>query len=392
MSATRATSLDKAEPQPSRHQAGSTQSAGQTTDEGKGRIFPCESCGADLTFHIGQQRLKCTYCGFEKEIDLPAEQEVAEQDFQAMLARLRERHESDQPASTPQSEVRCESCGGTVIFVGTLTSSECPYCASPIQREDAHTAAQRIPVDGVLAFRISQKVAQNNLKEWVESRWFAPNDFVERGVSGKLNGVYLPYWTFDTLTFTRYAGQRGEHYWVTVGTGKRKRRVRRTRWSPAAGAFQRFFDDVLVLATTGLRRDLMESLEPWPLVDCVPFNQQMLAGFLARTYEIELDDGFTEARQRIDRALRHDVQRRIGGDEQRIDSLRSRYDAIQFKHLLLPVWLLVYRYNDRTFQVMINATTGEVQGERPYSWVKIAVCTVAAAAVGAALAFVFSQT
>lgn len=391
MSATPTTSRDGTKLQVSEHQAGSTRSAGQTTDEGKGRIFPCEGCGADLTFHIGQQRLKCSYCGFEKEIELPTDQEVAEQDFHSMLARLREWHESDQPDESGQSEVRCESCGGTVVFVGTLTSSECPYCASPIQRENVHTAAKRIPVDGVLAFRVTQKDAQQHLGKWVKSRWFAPNDFVERGVSGKLNGIYLPYWTFDTLTFTRYSGQRGEHYWVTVGTGKQRRRVRRTRWYPAAGEFQRFFDDVLVLATAGLRTDLMESLEPWPLAKCVPFNQQMLAGFLARTYEIELDEGFVDARERIDRSLKNDVRQRIGGDEQRIDSIRSQYDAIQFKHLLLPVWLLAYRYKDRVFQVMINATTGEVQGERPYSWVKITLCVLGGITLAAMLGVVFSQ-
>ena len=32
-----------------------TLDAGRTFDEGTGRIFPCESCGADLEFHIGDQ-------------------------------------------------------------------------------------------------------------------------------------------------------------------------------------------------------------------------------------------------------------------------------------------------------------------------------------------------
>jgi len=39
----------------------------------------------------------------------------------------------------------------------------------------------------------------------------------------------------------------------------------------------------------------------------------------------------------------------------------------------LPVWLLVYRYQDKPYRIAINAATGEVQGERPYSWVKISL-------------------
>ena len=66
------------------------------------------------------------------------------------------------------------------------------------------------------------------------------------------------------------------------------------------------------------------------------------------------------------------MRQRIGGDTQRVSSVKSRYEAITFKHLLLPTWLLAYQYHDKTYQVFINAATGEVQGERPYSAWKIA--------------------
>lgn len=135
----------------------------------------------------------------------------------------------------------------------------------------------------------------------------------------------------------------------------------------------------------------MLKLEPWPLGKCAPFNQEMLAGYLARTYEIELDEGFGEAKQRIDEALDSDVRRRIGGDTQRVHSINSRYEAITFKHLLLPVWLMAYRYREKTYQVMINAGTGEVQGERPYSWVKITLAVLAGIAVAGTLAFFFAK-
>ncbi|MCA9049006.1 MAG: hypothetical protein KDA89_09785, partial [Planctomycetaceae bacterium] len=81
--------------------------------------------------------------------------------------------------------------------------------------------------------------------------------------------------------------------------------------------------------------------------------------------------------------IHSEVCQRIGGDVQRVSSVDSRYEAITFKHLLLPVWLLAYRYQDRTFQIFINAATGEVQGERPYSIWKITFAVLLAmAAVG----------
>ena len=377
-----------------------TDKPGQAADENKGRIFPCEGCGADFEFHIGEQLLKCPYCGHEKELQIDENSEITENDYHAMLRKLEEWEQSkqdDKEASdnidqnnTAQNEIICDACGGHTLFSGTLTSSECPYCASPIQLDRAFVSKQRVPYDGVLPFQIDRKKAHGSLKSWVQSRWFAPNEFLKRGVEGKFSGIYLPYWTFDSMTGTWYEGERGEYYYVTVGTGKNQRRERRTRWYPASGAFQRFFDDVLVSSSKKMNSKLLQNLDPWPLVKCLPFNQQVIAGFLARTYDQELDDGFQDAKTRIDNALLQEVHSRIGGDTQRVRRVDSQYEAITYKYLLLPIWLLAYRYNDKVFQVVINAATGKVQGERPYSWVKIGLTILSAAAAAATMGIVAS--
>ena len=369
---------------------GSTQVAGEAVDAGKGRIFPCEVCGADLKFEAGEQHLKCPYCGFEKDLEFQPDAVVAEQNLESMLARLTELRRQGIEDQQQTSEVRCESCGGQVEFSGALTSSECPYCASPIQRENIHTSKLRVPVDGVLPFLVDHDRAAEQLRAWVKSLWFAPNEFKQKGVTGKFQGVYEPYWTFDFETFTRYAGQRGQHYWVTVGTGKDARRVRHTRWSPAAGAFHRFFDDILCFASKGLPEWITQSLEPWPLDQCQPFNQQLLAGFLARTYDITLEQGLRNAQGRAEAVLSIDVRSRIGGDEQQVMSQQTQYNAITYKHLLLPLWILAYNYRGKLYQVAINGGTGEVQGERPYSVWKITFA-VLASLITATIIFFLTQ-
>jgi hypothetical protein len=110
---------------------------------------------------------------------------------------------------------------------------------------------------------------------------------------------------------------------------------------------------------------------------CVPFTQQYLAGYLARTYDVELDRGFEKGKQRIDAAIRADVKRRIGGDKQRVHGVNSRYDAITYKHLLLPVYLMTYRFKNKPYRIFVNAVTGEIQGQRPYSWAKISMAVLA---------------
>jgi hypothetical protein len=75
--------------------------------------------------------------------------------------------------------------------------------------------------------------------------------------------------------------------------------------------------------------------------------------------------------------VRRSIEREIGGDRQQISVARSQYDDITFKHVLLPVWISAYRYRDKTFRFIVNARTGQVQGERPWSIFKIAMAVIA---------------
>jgi len=76
--------------------------------------------------------------------------------------------------------------------------------------------------------------------------------------------------------------------------------------------------------------------------------------------------------------IRQDIRQDIGGDEQRITSVQTQYAATTYKYVLLPVWLSIYRYGDKIYRFAVNARTGEVLGERPYSAIKIALAVIAA--------------
>jgi hypothetical protein len=81
------------------------------------------------------------------------------------------------------------------------------------------------------------------------------------------------------------------------------------------------------------------------------------------------------------------VRRQIGGDHQRIDSLQTRHSGVTYKHVLLPLWICSYRFRDRVFRFLVNARTGEVQGQRPWSWVKIGLAALFVAAVVLLIAY-----
>lgn len=346
--------------------------------------FPCGGCGADLAFDPREQAPKCPYCGFVAPAP-EGDRAVRENDLLAALEKAAERR-AEVARKEDLHEVRCDNCHATVQFHGALTAQRCPYCAQSMAREGVHESTQRLAVDGIVPFQIESAVARANLKLWVKSRWFLPSALGRKGIDAAFQGVYLPFFTFDALTANRYRGMRGEHYYVTVGSGKNRRTERRTRWYPASGSFRRFFDDVLENAGSGLPESELAALEPWPLDGLKPWAPEFLAGYLARTYERPLPECFASARKQVERELDLEVRQRIGGDVQQVDSIDTDWSALTYKHVLLPVWIASYRWKSKTYRVVVNAATGEVQGERPWSWLKIALLALALAGVVAAIA------
>jgi hypothetical protein len=47
----------------------------------------------------------------------------------------------------------------------------------------------------------------------------------------------------------------------------------------------------------------------------------------------------------------------------------------------MPIWLLTVIYENKPFQVCINGVTGEVQGRRPISKIKVAIAVLVAIVV-----------
>lgn len=357
--------------------------------------YPCVACGADLLFEPRDGFLSCPYCGHKEAIPASADQ-VQERSFEQYL-QIRPEHLEQLAANA--LEVRCQSCGATITFTPPEVARQCDFCAVPIVAQ-TKSADPVLAPEGVLPFRITKQQAQDGLRQWLKSRWFAPNALKQFARPDAINGIYLPFWTYDTNTLSFYTGERGDHYYTTETYSTRDsqgrevtqtRQVRHTRWSPASGTVERWFDDVLVAATASLQLNRLEALEPWDLTELVTYDPAFLSGFRAQRYQVDLAQGFERVKQLAAGVIKSDVRQAIGGDEQRIHHIATQYSAITFKHLLLPVYAGAYRYNNKLFQIVVNGRTGEIQGDRPYSVWKIALLVLALLLLVVLIAILFGN-
>lgn len=342
-----------------------------------GSFIKCKECGANLKYLPGTPYLNCEFCGTKNEIESEKDIEIIENDFEKFLIE-KENLEIKQEIST----VNCTNCGASTTLLLNITSSSCPYCDTPLVIKNATTSTILKPAY-ILPFKIDRKKASSEFENWVKGLWFAPDklkDYASHSAE-KLNGIYMPYWTYDSNTVTHYSAMRGVYYYVTESytnsEGKTQtRQVQRTNWFPASGTVYNKFDDVLVVSSKSLPENLTNDLEPWDLKELLAYNDKFLTGFITESYQVDLKSGFEKAKSKMQSVIQSSVISDIGGDVQQVSSVNSSYNDIKFKHILLPVWLSSYKYKNKVFRFLINARTGEVQGERPYSALKITLLII----------------
>ncbi len=349
----------------------------------------CKDCGSILKFAPGTLSLKCDYCGAQNEIVASDKQTVAEEiDFEKFIA-------SAVNAADMQtvSTVKCESCGASTTLKENVTADSCPFCGTSLVVKSGSTSSIIKP-KYLLPFKVDQKNAFEDFRKWIDSLWFAPGDLKQYATNAeKLAGLYIPYWTYDSNTGSSYSGMRGMNYVETYTVTVNGRTETRTRtkiiWTPASGHVSNAFDDVLVMASRSLPEKYADALEPWDLKSLTDFSEKFLSGFRSETYQVDVKAGFGRAKDKMEVVIRETVRRDIGGDHQQILTLNTSYSNITFKHILLPIWISAFRYNNKVYRFMINGRTGEVQGERPWSVIKIVLTVIAGLAVLAATYFLF---
>jgi hypothetical protein len=338
-----------------------------------------------MAFDPGRCALACAACGHARLLPAPTPdaqaQALYEQDYEEALRRLAAREPSLQARV-----VDCPACGAQTRFDGHVVGDHCAFCTTPLLLDQVHVE-RLIQPQAMLPFALDRQAAQQVFARWVASRWFAPNA-LKRSVSQAdgIRGVYLPWWTYDASTLTTYLGERGVQRQVVDNRGGTQ--VRRTvvDWTPAASVVPVGFDDILVVGSPSIPAHLARVLDHWNLDALRPPAPDLMAGFSVEVYRHGLEQGFAEARSRMQGAIDNAIRRDIGGDQQRIHSRQTVVDDIRFKHLLLPVWIGSYRFGGKPYRVVVNGQSGEVEGDRPFSVVKIALAAVLALMVLAVLA------
>ncbi len=336
----------------------------------------CPSCGGVMDYNPGNGNLTCPYCGYDESIHVREENFVAKElDFNRM--------EEDEACDwgTATRTVYCKACGAETVYDFNDIASECPYCGSN-QILEQETKVKVMAPGGVVPFQLDAKQAARKFKVWIKGRFFCPKKAKESARPKSFQGMYLPYWTFDSQTSSRYTGEYGITKTWKDDEGKTHSR---TDWYRTSGHYARFIDDILVCGSSRQNENMLESIEPFDTSKLVEYKPEYLAGFTAERYTIKAKNAWETAKQKIASILKRDVENKIerehGTYQTRFINLNTTHKNVTYKYILLPIWISSFKYNGKVYNFMINGQTGKVSGETPISWIRVLLVILALAAL-----------
>ena len=332
--------------------------------------LPCPTCGGELSYSAKKQEINCNHCGFVKPFDQASDM-VQEQSLENAVKQM----SYFTPKTIHKKVIDCSSCGSRIMIEDDAMSVRCNFCGSEKVNESA-LDKNLIQPQGIIPFKIDKQTAKNKFSDWIKEGWFKPNKLKELAALGDVHGIYVPFWTYDSKTYTQWSGEAGYHYYETEtytdSNGETQtKQVQRTRWQYRSGSFDHFFDELLIVASKGLPHKVITPIYPYNLEEVVNYTNTLIVGWEAEIYSLDVLEGYRVAEGQMDDALREMAKKALGGDTQRGLSLNIQKWGQTFKHIVLPVWICSYIYNDKTYQFAVNGQTGKISGSKPTSWVKV---------------------
>lgn len=350
--------------------------------------YICPGCGSYLRFDGKTQGWACDYCGNTYSAE-ELEQRGAQKKTDDYVVRPRDEAAEDEnnltfhytenmaDSAADLTHMRaysCPSCGAEIVTDDVTAATFCVFCGNPTVLPTQLSGEYRPAA--ILPFETDREDAKKAFLQLCKGKKLLPKGYTSEQRLEKITGVYVPFWLFDcNAVFDYHATGENVMTWSDKNYIYTKTDLYHIHRAGRLG-----FENIPLDASEKMPDDMMDALEPFDLDHKKPFDMSYLSGFLAEKYTYLPKDLYDRMTKRITPGVEHKAAE--GAVYQRVYGVRCRTDfsSEQQTYMLLPVWMLVSKYQGKDYLFAMNGQTGKIVGELPCStaqsvkWFLIVFC------------------
>jgi DNA-directed RNA polymerase subunit RPC12/RpoP len=347
--------------------------------------FKCPNCGANTEYNVAAGGVACEHCGYS--VAVKAERVGLNASvFEFTLDAL---DQSERGWGVERQELLCQSCGAALSTEARAITNTCPFCGS--HEVNLHAvSSDHLRPRFIIPFKVEKTELAQRTHEWLGKGWFHPDELAKQVGLDQFNGIYLPFWTFNAAIHTDWKAEVGYEREETYYNPSTKTTETRTviDWVWRDGNTDVDIKDLFIPGTGRISHIILDKITPFDLSGLMSYAPDFLAGWKALAYDVPLRDAWEEGKKAMREEAKTSCYNDIDSSNVRNFNMSADFGDESWRYMLLPVYLASYRYEQKTYQVMVNGQNGTVAGQKPVAWWKIWLAVAALLAPGALLMLV----
>lgn len=319
----------------------------------------CPNCGAAIHFKPELGCFKCDYCDSEFSADeLKDMEKLKEQDI-------------DSSKESNYVNYNCPDCGAEIITDSNTAATFCVYCGNTSIIKN-RLSGEFAP-DKIIPFKIEKSKAIEAFKNLKKGRPLVPSSFVNSRNIEKITGVYIPFWLYDiSVDGSVDASATRVTSWSQGDT-----RYTKTDYYKVVRRGSMVYHRVPVDGATRFDNDMMNSIEPFDYGKLIDYNHAYLSGFLAEKYDVDKDAAFSDASLRTINSTKTEfLNSMVGYASKTVTSSDIKPSINSTEYVLLPVWMVNVKYNNKFYLFAMNGESGKFIGNIPLDKGKAVFITI----------------
>jgi hypothetical protein len=238
-------------------------------------------------------------------------------------------------------EIKCSHCGAPIAFEPGEILATCKYCGFTVVIETGQTFTYE---HSLLLNKYDPTQVEEQIREWMRGGFMKPSDLARKAKIAEKELIYLPFWVVSVEARSSY---KGIFERITPAVAKE-------------GTIEKDYD-WLVLARKAAEFPTREY--EVPLEGKIAYDFRRIEGF-AKVFNSEIDK--TEAEEQAKAEIENNHRFLAQQDVDKIIEMKTEIKVEETVYLHAPIWFIKYDYKGKTYQLILDGSTGSViRGDIP---------------------------